>query len=272
MDDESLKKLKAKREYLEEWLANHKAADEVAAEVQKNLDFTNWQIDALETTPPEAEEIPWPDITKTLDSDTSYLVQVLPPMPFYQKNMVVSASAFTSSGTVSVFQYASRIRDIGTEASVKYSSRVTVAFQDLQRKYDRPSEVRNLLAQLGNAGTVDRFDTAVRSFDAYKRGTASRTAPAIDIRTLIDGVKGDLYVRARTQPKENMDWTTMAKRLALGGQQYSELVDSEKKHSSLVSRLSDIAKDREGGAITDINNVWVETQDYLVSLLRLVLL
>lgn len=272
MEEESLEKLKAKKRHLEEWLRNHKSADEVAAEVQKNLDFTNWQIDALEGSPDEADEIPRPDLTQTLDSDSAYLSQVLPPMPPYDMKRVVAASAFTSSGTIPIYQYVSRVGDLGTEDSIRYSTRVTVAFQELQQTYDRPGEIRELLAKLGNPGTLDRFDAALRSLYAYKRGTANRASPAIDMRTLIDGAKGDLYERARMHPKEGISWQTMSARLALGGEaseQYTQLLAIENTHSSLVSRLSDIAKDREAGSATSIDNVWAELQDYLVSLLRL---
>jgi hypothetical protein len=273
MEQDSLEKLKAKKRHLEEWLRNHKSADDVAAEVQKNLDFTNWQIDALEGSPDEADEIPRPDLTQTLDSDSAYLGEVLPPMPLYDMKRVIAASAFTSSGTVPVYQYVSRVGDLGTEDSLKYSSRVTVAFQSLQQAYDRPGEIRELVAGLGNPGTLDRFDAALRSLYAYKRGTANRASPAIDMRTLIDGVKGDLCERARSHAKEDMSWETMSARLALGGEaseQHTQLRALEKTHSSLVSRLSDIAKDREAGSLTSVDNVWAEIQDYLVSLLRLV--
>jgi len=270
---EWLAKLKAKKYHLEEWLRRHKQADEVAGEVQKNLDFTNWQIQALEGRPQESDEIPLPELSRTLDSDFVYLQSALPLMPTYDKSQVIAASAFTSSGTASVYEFASRVRDVGTPQATAYSDRVTVTFQELQARHDRPNELRRLLGQLSNAGTLQRLEATLASYQAFKRGTANRTAVAIDMRNLVDGVKGDLLEGAMKRPGEDITWEAMAARLARGGidsPQHQELLSLKKRHTSLFSRLSDIAKDREGGSLTNIDDVWAETQDYLVALIGFV--
>ena len=275
MQQDILKKLKEKAQYLREWLANYKSAHEVAPEVQKDLDFTEWMIRTVESAPPEAEEIQLPDLMYVVDASSTYLRDALPPMPHYEFPALIAASAFTTSGTASVYEYAARVGDLASPPAIEYSDEVTQAFRDLQATHDRPAEVRRELAKLANSGTLSRFDTALRSVQSYQLGTTSRAAPANDMRNLVAGVVGDLFERARSHPKENMNWQTMALRLAINGTngpQHPQLVSLEKTHASLVSRLSDAMKDREAGSLTNIADIWAQVQDHLLTLLRFVTL
>ena len=52
-----------------------------------------------------------------------------------------------------------------------------------------------------------------------------------------------------------------------GGSHLPEMIRLERVYSSLVSRLSDVVHDRETGSLTDVRDVWAETQDFLVALL-----
>ena len=106
----------------------------------------------------------------------------------------------------------------------------------------------------------------------FKAGTTPKTSTAVEIRTLIDGVKGDLFNLARKWQKENMSWEEMVERLARGEIEKQELLDQKKVHSSLISRLSDVLKDREGGSITNIENIWIQVLDHLYVLLNLIVL
>ena len=96
-EPEWLETLKSKAEYLREWLQRHREAEEIAPDIKKNLDFTEWQIKAIESRPDESVEIIFPDLQETLDSDTAYLNLALPMMPKYDKEDVLGTTAFTSS-------------------------------------------------------------------------------------------------------------------------------------------------------------------------------
>lgn len=273
MHPEWLDKLKEKRDYLKKWLARHREADEIAPEVQRNLELTEWQINTIESRPLSLHEIPLPDLTRTLASDYEHLMGALPMTPRFDREEISSGSAFTSTGTVSVLEYVSRVGDLDEPEAKEYSNLVTVSFRDLQHSHERPKQLRWLIERLGNPGTTSRLDRAANSYFCCHRGTAPRTAAAIEIRNLINGVKGDLFKRARNWPKENMTWPTMAQRLSKGpekGPQFQELIDHEPIHSSLISRLSDIAKDREAGSFTNLDNVWAETLEHLYAVLGLV--
>jgi hypothetical protein len=90
------------------------------------------------------------------------------------------------------------------------------------------------------------------------------------MRNLLDGIRGDLFKLARKWPKENMTWQKMAERLAKGGStgvECQELIRQERNRSSLISRLSDILKDRETGSLTNLDNVWTQVMDHIYTVL-----
>jgi hypothetical protein len=272
-DPDWLNKLYWKAEYLESWLEKFKSAEDVAPEVQKNLEFTRWQIEAVEACPDESSEVPFPNLTITLDSDIKHLETALPLIPTYDKEQILGSTSFTASGTASIFDFTVRVGDLGTEDAEEYSGKFTIAFQELQKKYDRPNEVRELIERTKNPNTLERFDAARECYESYQIDNSQRTAVAVNMRNLIDGVKGDLFKAAQQQPKENMTWSSMANRIARGGPdgpQAAELLGQEEKHSALVTRLSDVLKDREAGSFTNIDYLWSDVLDYLVAVLGLV--
>lgn len=275
MTEESdlLTKLKRKRQHLGDWLESHATAEDVAGIVQESYDFTDWQIKTIEDRPAESAEIPFPSLINTLDSDLEHLESALPMIPVYDPELVLGSSALTSASTVEIFDFAGRIGDLGTEDASSYAGKIGMRFQHLQEKYDKPNEVRKLLERLANPNTLERFDTALSNYQAFGRGSIDKASVATSLRTLIDGVKGDLWGAARHQAKENMTWEVMASRLARGGPQgpqARELSQHQRRHAALVSRLSDVLKDREGGSLTNIDNIWSDVQGYLFTLLGLV--
>jgi hypothetical protein len=272
-DPEWLEQLKSKAEHLREWLNRHKQAEEIAPEVKKNLDFTEWQIRTFENRPDESIEIGFPDLQQTLDSDVAYMDFALPMMPSYDKDDVQGTTAFTSSGTADISVWSGRVGDLGTDDAITFSTIVSNELEDLQTQYDKPNEARSLIIRLGNPQTLERFDEAKSAFSLVDRGTDMRPAAANSMRNLLYGLKGDLWQLARKHEKENMNWEGMAERLALGergGPQFQELLKQEARFSSLISRLTDVVKDREGGSATDLRRIWMELQDYIIGLLGLV--
>jgi hypothetical protein len=92
------------------------------------------------------------------------------------------------------------------------------------------------------------------------------------MRTLLDGIKGDLFEKARNMAKENMTWERMAGRLSKGksgGPEEKELVDQESERERLIECLSKVAKDREGGSRTDIDTLWTQILDHIYVVLTL---
>ena len=65
----------------------------------------------------------------------------------------------------------------------------------------------------------------------------------------------------------------MAEKLAKGaskGAEYQEIIRQKSIRSSLIDRLSQIGKDREGGALTNLTHVWVDLLDHVYAILSLI--
>jgi len=268
-----LNNLRRKYNHLSDWLKRHKIADEFVGDVQRELRITEWQIDALDNRPNEAYEVTFPDIEKTFDSDAGAWEAALPQMPDYNRRHMIQASGFSASGTVSIYEYASRVGEIGTDDAQEYSNRVTVTLQDIYADQDRLSQLRNAINELGNPNLEARLDEAIQACNRYSAGTSTRESAGIHMRNLIDGLKGELFELARVRAGEKMDWDLMSERIARGAKGspvHLELVSLDTRRLSLIERLSQIAKDREGGIATDVINTWTTLQVFLLAVLRLV--
>jgi hypothetical protein len=271
--EEELQNRKKKRDYLVTWLQNFGQAQEMVPRVQKELEKTEWEIDALSNLPEEAAEIPSGDITVVFDKDLRYLPHALPMIPSFDAGKLSSSDAISSSGTMSVYEYVARIGDIGTPIAFEYSNHYTLEYQEIQLAHDRPNEVRNLLDKLPSKSTGERFERAEESYMQFKAGNGEKTSAAMEMRTFLDGLSGELFQVARKWEKENMTWETMAERLSKGDiseVEYSEMIRQKGIHSSLINRLSDIGKDREGGSAVNLNHIWTELIDHAFTILSIV--
>ena len=129
-----------------------------------------------------------------------------------------------------------------------------------------------MIERLGNPNTIERFEKAVHAYSTYKSGIGERTSAANTIRNLIAGVQGTLFEKSRKQPKENMTWGKMGSRLARivpNSENYPEFIRQNEVRTRLISSLSDIVKDREGGAATNLDFVWTRVLDHLFVTLSL---
>lgn len=268
-----MKKLEAKRDHLKDWLERHRKAQDAVPFVQMNLDITEWEIQALSNRPDEADEIPLGDLESKFGSEYDHLTRALPMMPEYDADALPTLTAVTTSGSADVFAYVTRVGSLGTPDACVYSQKYTVAYRELQAAQSRPKNVRDLLRKLGNPNTLQRFDRALNACFAATSGTGERTAAAGEMRTLLDGVQGDLFTKARKQPSENMTWETMAERLSTGkprGMAHQRLINEKNTRSSLISQLSDVLKDREGRSPVNLDDLWSQLLDHLFIVLRLV--
>lgn len=270
---DDIEKLEERKLFYEEWMNRYRGAQRAAPFVQMNLDMTNWELDALKNRPSEASEIPYKGISDQLDRENQYFRGVLPLIPNYGIPALYSSTAFSASGTVSVYEYVSRVGDLGTSDALNYANKYTANYHEIQNAHNRPNQIRELIIRLSAAGSLDRFDRAHQAYMTYKSQTGSRSAAAMEMRTLLDGIKGDLFERARKWPKENMTWEYMSSRLAVRSERKAAEQELRKQgyvHSSLINRLSEVGKDREGGSLTNIDHIWTELLDHLYSVLGLV--
>lgn len=273
MSNDELDNRKEKYEYLANWLERYSQADELVPIIQRELEKTCWEIDALDNAPDEADEIPKGDMGHNFAIDFEHLTHILPMMPEYDIIAFKGSTGVSTSGTTSVYEFVSRVGDLGTQETIEYSRMYTEKYQEIQFDQNRPVEIRVLLEKFNNQSTLDRFDRAEQSYMRFKSGTGERTATAMEIRTLLDGLKGDLFQKAKNCDKENMTWIEMVNRISKGGIssiEYNEMVKQSKIRSSLLNRLSEVGKNREGSSITNLNHIWTETLDHIYIVLNLI--
>lgn len=265
--------LEDKREHLEEWWRRFGKASEIAPNVQRFLEVTRWETEALDNRPDIADEIPVDDLGDTFQREYANLKRVLPMMPEYDTSRVDSlGTALSTSSSASTYVHVLQIGTLPSQEAHDYAAEHTWAYRDLQKEHSRPQEVRSLLAQLGNPQTLDRFDSALNAVLTAKGGIGEREAAANAMRNLLDGVKGDLWPKARQWRTENMTWEKMAKRLTAqkGEAARKEVLAKESQRQSLYSQLTNVLKDREGGSVIGVNDIWVQVLDHLYVVLTLV--
>ncbi len=268
-----MEKLEASRDYLRKWIERYKKAQDAVPFVHMGLEMTEWEIQALSNRPDEADETPLTDLMIRFERDYDYLTDVLPMMPEYNLDDLPVLTAVVTSGSASVYNYVAKVGDLGTQEAQEYSARYTAAYRELQAAQTRPKTVRDLLKKLNNPQTLQRFDRASNAYLAARSGTGERTAAALEMRNLLDGVQGDLFEKARRWPREDMTWNKMAKKLSKGkngGTEQQELINQEARRTSLINRLSTILKDREGGFLKALDNVWTQLLDHIYVVLSLI--
>jgi hypothetical protein len=270
MDSDIIRKKEEQRDHYAEQLRRLKIANESVQPMQSLLDQLILEINALKNRPTESDEIPLDEIAERTNQQQEGYIRAFPTFPVMDQGFTSSFFVGSSSGSA-VVSWVGRVGDLGTLAAQDYSKKFVNEFREFQESQNRPSEVRDMLTKLDDANLVSRFDAALKSMGLSKAGVGSRTSAATDMRTLIDGLKGVLLQNAQLQPKENMTWPEMARRLtrgAPGGDEERELIRQEEIRARLYSRLSDVLKDRESGSITDVSLIWLEVLNHIYAVLR----
>jgi len=270
-DADDLSDLKAKKKHLEEFLARYRQIQQVSQIVQMNLDSTNWEIEALENRPSIVAEMPLPpDLTTQFKLGYNYSQAAFPLPPRYDLPLAANSIAVSTAGTTTTYAYVEQFGLLETPEAEAYSKKYTDIYSSIQQAQDRVKNVSKLIDKLGSPSTSEKFKRARNAYYAVKTGTGEQTSAAMEMRTLIDGVKGELFYKARKWPKEDMTWGTMAERLAkggTGGTEHKTLLAQGSRHSSLICQLSNVGKDRIVG---NPESLWVQVLDYLLIVLKLV--
>lgn len=123
---------------------------------------------------------------------------------------VATSAANTSVSTYGAVLKIGDLKNIPPEQSEPY----LFPYRALQEKYNRRSEVRNLLERK-LPSLLSQFDRSASAYDTAKSQPEQIPTAALELRNLLDEFKGELIERARRYPKENMNWETMAERLGV---------------------------------------------------------
>jgi hypothetical protein len=172
-----------------------------------------------------------------------------------------------------MFRYVTQVRNLGTPQAIEYGNLYINEYTHLQEAQGRVEEDRSLLQRLNAPNLLDRYERAYKAYMAYSGGTGEKTEAGNEIRNLILGLSGELLERAKKWPKENMTWKIMAPGLAVDqgrGHHHITLIRQADIRSSLLNRLADVLKDREGETGTDLHTIWTETLDHIYVVLGLI--
>jgi hypothetical protein len=267
------KELTERKRYLVEWVGNLKQAQEALPFVKKILEKTEWEIAALSNRPPGAIRIPTGDLSASINRTNRYMAAALPMVPVYDTDRFGTLVTLASSETSRTYSYVAQVGDGSVAGGQEYSVTFIRQYQDLQEKHEQPAAVCSLLEKFKNPSLLGRFARATMAYNQAVSGVGEPTAAANEMRNLLDGVKGELFDKARRKEKKKMTWNIMAERLAKrgpGGIEHQELLEQGEIFSSLFDRLSKILKAREAGTRTDVDIVWIEVLDHIYAVLGLV--
>jgi len=269
-----IKKYEERKDHLHAALESRLRAQNDIPHIQQEEDITDWQLRALKNRPPESIEVPYKNRSDEIEAENQFLKNSFPVLALrISPTLYSSSDSITVSGSPPTYDYINRIRDLGTPEAIDFGNTYIQEYNQLQEAQERPKRVRTLLEKINSPNTLERFDNALLTYKEYKSDPGEKIAAATNMRLLIDGVKGELWERARHWPDENMTWSKMASRLAINGDRGQEHVtlDNQKRvKSSLNKRLSDVIHDREGASATDLDNIWIEIIDFLFTVLGLI--
>lgn len=270
MNSDELNKLLERRKHLTDWIDRNKKAQEMLPYVQRELELTELNIQALTELPDEAAEIPRGDLSFTLNHENQHLKMALPTMPLYSRQDLERSSDYIVSGSTSTMTtFISRVGEIGTENARRYADSYFIDYQRIQESQSRPAKVRKLIELLADEKITKRYDVAYEGYIGLKSGTANRTGTASEIRSLLHGVKLGLFNKARKWSDENMTWERMAHRLSKGDYEKRLLIQKEKIQSLLISDLSHIMKEQDKISPINLDQKWSQVLDHIYSIISL---
>ena len=262
----------ALRDYYKQWLERHKQASEIAPAVNDALCQVEWELAALADLPDEAKNISTTQLDDQAAEMYSEVESILPMMPEYPRVITFQVNSISTSSSTGVTTFVSHVGHLGTPEATNYASRHLAAYERLQEAQCRPAVVRTAIEELFTGDTLARFDAANTAMHQSVTGLGTESAAAMEMRTLLDGIQGQLYVAAGRQPQQSMNWESMARLLFKHPSEsamLNQLLAQGPVRSQLVDELSNIGKRRTGARSIDLRSVWLRTLDHVFIVLSL---
>ena len=272
MKAKQIAQLRETDDYLTEWISRTQQAYAEIPGVRRLKADIDLQIVTLENQPEEADQIPLGNLEQTIDIEQQYILEHIQMPPKVMPVSIASATAITASGTAGVYEYVSRVGELNTQATIVYENEFLTRYHSLQQHRNQTETIRSIIRRMSCPGSLERFERALSFLSTVLAGSSELTAAAMEIRTLLDGIQGDLFALARQWPKENMTWDSMIKRLSgdyPDGPKYQTLYSQQQKRSALILKLSEIGKDRVSASPSDLEEIWVQVLEHLYIVLTL---
>jgi hypothetical protein len=257
-----MKKLTDARDYLRLWLERAGQVADAAPQVQRLHDLVDWEVRTYEQRPPEADAVPALDLDRSGNVLYERLSSGLPMLPKIDGRFVTDIGSATASTSSAMVSYVSSVFDLQTPAAVTYATEALTRFQGLREAQDRPEQVRSLLlSHMPNA--VKRFDMARQAYERSRSRLADPTTVALEIRTFLDAIKGEVLERARRHAKENMTLEMAVERLFSSVATRAEIEEQlSRRRSALIDALSNVAKRRNEPVQYDLDALWSRALDH----------
>ena len=250
------------RDYLQTWLERSRQAADAAPTVQQLHDLLDWEVRTYERRPVEANSISTANLDRYAESIYGRITSALPmisAMPVGGLTQVGSATASTSSALLT---YVIDVSHLQTPDAVNYASNALAEYRKLQESQQRPAQVRTLLLATRLPSVMAKFDSARDAYQHCQSGLADKTTAALEMRTFLDGVKGELFERARRQSGENMTIDLAFERLFSSAPTRTEIEEQFTQRPSLMEALSAVAKRRDLSKGYELEALWARVLDH----------
>ena len=267
--EEELDYLHNKLDHTNEWLDRFAQAREAIPEVWIIRDTLRWQYDALNNAPAEAPSSDAPVFVASFEEDWQSFTKALPMLPAVDPGLIADTTAASVGSTTVSYDYVLQLGRIDNPVVKAYSQEYVSRYQALQQAKERETRVRTFLE---DPRILERFERARNAYYAAKTNTGEITSAALELRTFIDGIQKILFDRARNKPKENMTWEKMSARLTEAAPakiSENELLRQKQVRTSMIQRLSEIAKDRTRTTPSELDALWTELLDHTFVVLGL---
>jgi hypothetical protein len=255
------KKLTDARDYLRTWLERSRQAANAAPTVQQLHDLLDWEVRTYERRPAEANSISTADLDRYVGSVYGRITSALPMIPTMLASGLTQVGSVTASTSSAMLTYVIDVSHLQTLDAVNYASNALAEYQKLQESQQRPAQVRTLLA-MHLPTVMAKFDSARDAYQRCQSGFVDKTMAALEMRTFLDGVKGELLERARRQPDENMTIDLALDRLFASAPTRTEIEEQFRQRSSLIGALSAVAKRRDLSKPYELEALWARILDH----------
>jgi hypothetical protein len=269
-----LDNLKAKRQLLSGWIADHRERTEQLPHVQQSLDIVNYQLDVVSSMPPALPTTVQDDIVMGYSNSTPYWEQFAQAYPTRVTVLLaISGLALEASGSNVAYQAISAATIGYTPEVHDWARGKTVEYQAIQQQHNRAGQVRDSISRVV-PHRLTEFDSAESSFAFALGRSQPQSVWGIHARNLLEHVKGDFFVAAqKAQKKQKVKWSEFADALARGGvgsAEHKGLIAEEATHRRLHDAFTDIAKNLIQVPEADLRDRQSEFHEHLFSLFSFV--
>jgi hypothetical protein len=257
-----MKKLADAKEYLDTWLERSREVMDAAPHVRRLQELVDWELRTYDNRPEEAQSVESTELNRHAIVFYDRLTSTLPMLPSVDSKSVAQVSSLSATTSNAFVTYVTTVSQLQTPAAIRFAAKAIAEFGKLKEREQRPADVRRLL-ELRMPSLISKFDVAHTSCNRCKALLGDRTGAALEMRTLLDGVQGELMQRARKHERENMTLPLACERLFSPSSMYREIQEEVEGRSALYSLLSEVAKQRDAQQAFQLDALWVRTLNHI---------